>query len=493
MPATAGSPEGGKPTGWSKPAGPDGIPVARGKPLPTILDVPLPSRKEAASSMARTILLLLTAGISACLPGWTAGRPRAAEMLAASVSSITAADAARHVEALADDAFEGREGGSRGGRAAAAYIVEQIEPLGFEPAGEAGSWYQPFGAGLRNVLALLPGRDPALARELVVVGAHYDHVGYGTERNSFGPFGFVHNGADDNASGVGGLIEVMEALQRLPEPPRRSILIAFWDGEEKGLLGSNHFVRVRPEPLADCRPVFSINLDMIGRLRNDRLVVYGARTSPELRRRLVGVNNDPRAAAGLELAFDWDILEDSDHYPFIAARIPTVMFHTGLHDQYHRPSDDVELINFAGIPPVARLTLALVTAIADEDQRPTFRAASQAESNATRRRLEERRPPGGPSRGRWGIVTRADPCEPSTPIVVDVREDAPAQRAGLRPGDRLLSVDGQSFADQAGMVDCLKRAGDDCLLEIDRRGRVIGIELASAAERSRAAPRPSDD
>jgi hypothetical protein len=405
----------------------------------------------------------------------------AAEMLAASVSSITADEAARHVEALADDAFEGREGGTRGGQAAATYIVEQITPLGFEPAGDAGSYFQPFGAGLRNILALLPGRDPELAREVVVIGAHYDHVGYGNERNSFGPFGFVHNGADDNASGVAGLIEIMEALRQLPERPRRSILIAFWDGEEKGLLGSSHFLRVRPEPLAGRPLVFSLNLDMIGRLRDERVVVYGARTAPGLRAWLAATNSDPATGTGLELAFDWDITEDSDHYPFIAAQIPTLMLHTGLHDQYHRPSDDVERINFAGIPAVSRLALAAVTAQADAPERPAFRGESRAESNATRRRLEEGRPPQGPSRGRWGIVSRGDPGEPTTPIVVDVAPGSPADMAGLRAGDRIHAVDGEPCADQAAMVRRLQGAAASCRVVADRRGRLMQLTLEAAA------------
>ena len=401
----------------------------------------------------------------------------AAELLAASVASITAEDASRHVAALADDALEGREGGTRGGRAAAAYIVEQIESLGFEPAGDAGSYYQPFGTGLRNILALLPGRDPALAREVVVIGAHYDHVGYGNADNSFGPFGFVHNGADDNASGVAGLIEIMEALERLPERPRRSILVAFWDGEEKGLLGSNHFLRVRPGPLAGRPLVFSLNLDMIGRLRDERVVVYGARTAPGLRGRLAATNSDPGNGAGLQLAFDWDILEDSDHYPFIAARIPTLMLHTGLHDQYHRPSDDVELVNVAGIPLVSRLALAVITEMADTPQPPAFRGASRSESNATRRRLEEGRPPTGPSQGRWGIVSRADSGEPSAPIVVDVARGSPAERAGLRARDRLQQIDGAPFADQAAMVERLREAGAACRLLIERQGRLQELTL----------------
>ena len=404
----------------------------------------------------------------------------AAEMLAASVSSITADDAARHVEALADDAFEGREGGTRGGRASAAYIVEQIAPLGFEPAGDDGSYYQPFGAGLRNILALLPGSDPKLAGEVVVVGAHYDHVGYGNEKNSFGPFGFVHNGADDNASGVAGLIEVMEALRLLPERPRRSILVAFWDGEEKGLLGSSHFLRVRPAALAGRPLVFSLNLDMIGRLRDERLIVFGARTAPDLRGLVVAANNAPGNAANLELSFDWDIVEDSDHYSFIAGRIPTLMLHTGLHDQYHRPGDDVELVNFAGIPPVARLTLALVVDVANAAGRPAFRPESRTESNATKRRLEERGPPSGPSRGRWGIVTRADPGQPEAPIVVDVARGSPAAVAGLRAGDRLVVVDGRRFTDQAAMVKQLQAAGERCAIQVERRGRLLDLSLDAA-------------
>ena len=402
------------------------------------------------------------------------------EMLARAAAGLTAEGAARHVRALADDSFEGREAGRRGGRAAAAYIVEQIGPLGFEPAGDGGTFYQPFGAGMRNILALLPGRDPILAREVVVVGAHYDHVGYGNPQNSFGPFGRVHNGADDNASGVAGLIEIMAALERLPERPRRSILVAFWDGEEKDLLGSQHFLRARPQALAGYDLVFSVNLDMIGRLRDRRLIIFGGRTSSGLRSRLVGINNAP-GGAGLELAFDWNILEDSDHYSFIARRIPTVMLHTGLHDQYHRPSDDVEFVNFDGIPQVSRLTLALTLAIADDDERLSFRPESRSESNATKRRLEESRPPQGPSQSpsqrRWGIVSRADPGEPACPVVIDVFRDSPAAKAGLRAGDRLIAIEGECFADQAAMVARLRSRSAGCQLTIDRRGVVSTVTL----------------
>jgi hypothetical protein len=408
--------------------------------------------------------------------------PRAAEMLSAAHASIRAADAGRHVATLADDAFEGREGGTRGGRAAAGYIVEQIEKIraafgDLVPAGDDGSCLQAFG-GMRNILALLPGSDPAVADELVVVGAHYDHVGYGNAQNSYGPFGFVHNGADDNASGVAGLLELMEAMPRLSERPRRPILFAFWDGEEKGLLGSHHFLRVRPAVVAGKKIVFSVNLDMIGRLRGGRLEVYGSRTSPGLRSAVVLANNAPGNAADLELTFDWDIEDDSDHYPFIAARIPTVMFHTGLHDQYHRPADDAHLVNLDGIEPVTRLALGFVTAVAADAGAPRpFRPECRVESNATRRRLEAVVHDPGGSRGRWGIGTREDPGDRSAPIVVRVAAGSPAQAGGLVPGDRIVGIDGSPLTDQADMVARLGAARDQVVIDGDRRGRLVRLQL----------------
>ncbi len=406
----------------------------------------------------------------------------AAERMSAAHASIRGSDAGRHVAALADDAFEGREGGSRGGRAAAAYIVDLIGKLGLEPAGDAGSFYQPFG-GMRNILGLLRGSDPELANELVVVSAHYDHVGYGNADNSYGPFGFVHNGADDNASGVAGLIEVVEAMQHLAERPKRSILFAFWDGEEKGLLGSYHFLRKRPAPLADMRIAFCVNLDMIGRLRGERLEVYGSRTSPGLRSAVVAANNRPGNAAGLELAFNWDIEEDSDHYAFIAARVPTIMFHTGLHDQYHRPSDDAHLVNTQGIEPIARLTLGFVTAVANEPAPArAFRPESRAESNVAKNRLEAVISGSGDPRGRWGIGTRRDPAEPTLPVVVRVWPESPAARGGILTGDRLHAIDGNGIVDQENMLARLRSAGPQVAVDVERRGRLMRLEIREAAE-----------
>ena len=429
--------------------------------------------------MAPTNRTRLSRAVMVLAAGVMAMPLSAAEHMAAAHASIQAADASRHVHALADDAFEGREGGSRGGRAAGTYIVAALEKLGLQPAGDNGTFYQAFG-GMRNILALVPGSDPALDHELVIVGAHYDHVGYGTASNSYGPTGYIHNGADDNASGVAGLLELAEALGHLPSRPRRPILIAFWDGEEKGLLGSYHFLRVRPAALAAYTPVFSVNLDMIGRLRGERLEVYGSRTAVGLRMACLEAN----VRANLELVYDWEITDDSDHYPFIAAKIPTVMFHTGLHDQYHRPSDDTHLVNFSGIEPVTRLVLDFVTAIADDPRPPrAFRAQCRTESAATRRGLElpaAETVSSGP-RPRWGIGTRGDSCEPEAPIVVRVTTGSPMAKGGVMLGDRIVAIDGLPLTDQPDMLAKLAAAGDHVEIDVDRKGRRLRLAVSAGA------------
>ena len=189
-------------------------------------------------------------------------------------ASITTGELKHHAEVLADDTFEGREAGSRGGRAAAKYIIGSLKDAGIDPAGLNDRYTQPFLGNFQNLLAEIPGTDAALSHQYIVVGAHYDHVGYGTRRNSYGPWGLIHNGADDNASGVAALLEVIDGLSRSTWRPRRSILFAFWDAEEKGLLGSKHWVNQPTVPLRDVQ--LALNIDMVGRLSDGRIEVGGS-------------------------------------------------------------------------------------------------------------------------------------------------------------------------------------------------------------------------
>ena len=170
------------------------------------------------------------------------------------------------VDVLASPKFEGREAGSTGGHAAGDYLVEQFHKLPLKPAGEKQGYFQPFGYGYRNILAILPGSDPLLKDQTIVVGAHYDHLGHGRPRDN-NPPGTIYPGADDNASGTSGVLELARAFSSMPIAPRRSILFVCFDGEEKGLLGSKHWTANPTLPLSSVN--FMLNLDMIGTLRAD--------------------------------------------------------------------------------------------------------------------------------------------------------------------------------------------------------------------------------
>lgn len=398
----------------------------------------------------------------ACAVSATALRLNAAETNSfhTALNSITATELGHYVDVLADDSFEGREAGSRGGRAAGGYLIQALSDNNIEPAGEDGGYYQSFGNGYRNVLGIIRGRDPQLQHEVIVVGAHYDHVGYGSKKNSYGPIGQIHNGADDNASGTAGVLEVMQAFTMLPEAPRRSIMFAFWDGEEMGLLGSKHWVSSPTVPLKQV--VFAFNADMIGNLRNQRVEVLGSRTSPHLRR-IVSHNN---ADLGLQLDFLWQVTQDSDHYSFYEKNIPYLMLHTGLHDYYHRPTDDAERINREGVQAVSQLLFRVAHEIAEGEMAPEFRAASRYESAATRAGFERNVAQTPPRLG----VTWSSLEDGHGLTLTSIATGSAADRAGLRVGDRIVGCDGRPTNLGEDFRRMILAAGSDTQLLVERPG-----------------------
>ena len=363
---------------------------------------------------------------------WLASDGHAIELSARnrSAATITADEAREHIQFLADDTLEGREAGSRGGRAAAIYLVQKLEQAGLKPAGTQG-FYQSFGAGYSNVLALLPGSDSEIGEETIVVGAHYDHVGYGARNNSYGPLGQIHNGADDNASGVTALLEIIDACRQLPESPRRSVLFAFWDGEEKGLLGSKHWLEHPTVPLK--RIVFAFNSDMMGRLRDGKVEVLGCRTSATMRK-LVSRQN---VESGLTLDFTWELKENSDHHPFAARRIPVLMFYTGMHEDYHRPSDDADRVNCEGLARVDQLLLRTLFEVADSPALPRYRPAAMTESPSLRQSVEK---PGPTPPSRLGLWWDAAEAEKGRIVVSQIEPNSPASKAGFRKGDHVVKM-----------------------------------------------------
>jgi hypothetical protein len=366
---------------------------------------------------------------------------------AAAIASITDDDLHRHVEVLADDTYEGRSAGTRGGRAAGQYLLDQLKAEGATPGGENGEFIQTFNGNQRNILAIVPGNDPESAKDFIVVGAHYDHVGYGKPSNSYGPFGKIHNGADDNASGTSVLLELVQAFAQSGLKTRRSIQFAFWDGEENGLVGSRYWIGHPTVPLENVK--FNITMDMVGRLRDEHLQVLGTRSGYGARRLFCDIVEEP-----MWLDFSWEIKPDSDHWPFMERGIPIALIHTGMHSDYHRPSDDVEKINAAGMREVGRYLLAALIKVANEDQLPKFRGAARRENDGLRKKLEEPLPkaslanwPENSPRPRLGITWRDDEAEPGSVIIVRVVEGTPGDAAGLLVGDRINAIGDLSFVD----------------------------------------------
>jgi hypothetical protein len=406
-------------------------------------------------------------------------------LYSAAIESIKTDELYHYVEVLADDIYEGRASGTRGGHAAAQWLIQQLRPFQFEAAGTDGGYVQKFNDDCGNILVLQRGDDPQLENEVMVVGAHYDHVGYGNRNNSFGPIGKIHNGADDNASGTSVMLEAIEAFARSGLKTRRTILFAFWDGEERGLVGSRYWVS-HPTVQID-RVKLNVTLDMVGRLRDERLYLMGSRSGFGMRR----LFSDP-IEDSLTLDFSWDIKANSDHWPFVEKRIPIALLHTGLHSDYHRPTDDVEKINRQGLREVCRYLFAALVHVANEERLPTFREGVRRESESMRRIFEQPLPkvslkrwPAELAPPRLGISWREDGAEPGSVFIVRVVEGTPAAAAGLAVDDRIDELDGRPFADaasfQAAVHQLLDSARPEFKMLVERQGhmRTISVKMTS--------------
>jgi hypothetical protein len=219
------------------------------------------------------------------------------------------------------------------------------------------------------------------------------------------------------------------------------------------------------------RVALMVNLDMVGRLREERLTVIGSRSSVGLRR-LVASDNDE----GLSLEFPWVMRPDADYYSFLVHDIPVLMLHTGLHEDYHRPSDVAWKINAAGMRRVDRLLLALVCDLADRDARPAFRPASRDEKQEPPPTVPLVVPPGGKPL-RLGITWQQDDAEPGVVIVTAVEAGSPAARAGLASGDRVDQIGGRDFATEAEFLQLARTLPGPIKLRVERSGKLRTVEL----------------
>ncbi len=384
------------------------------------------------------------------------------------LSRIDLNDVKRHVSTLASDSLEGREAGTRGGKAAAAYLRSELKAIRGKvrlPVEQI----QEFGREYQNLLVFMPGSDESLRDEVIVVGSHYDHVGYGNATNSKGPFGQIHNGADDNASGTAAILELIEAFSSLDVPPSRSLLFAFWDAEEAGLLGSKHWVANPTIPLHNLRMV--LNIDMIGRLREGRVVTAGWRSAPGLRQ-LLSSNN---ASNELRLAFQPRVLPDSDHYPFYALRIPAIHLDTDKHEDYHRPSDDPEKLNWDGLLQITEFAFRVVLDAANRPDMPRFRNEAIRELPPSWLAPHAALPPPF----RIGLSWDRDLAKKNVASVAQVVPDSPSSSAGIRPGDRIIQLgpwENGTFDDLKTVIQIVK---NPVSIRVARPGVDEPIELSA--------------
>ncbi len=270
-----------------------------------------------------------------------------------------------------------------------------------------------------NVIGMLPGSDAQLQQQAVLIGAHYDHLGRSSE-GALDPdrVNEIHNGADDNASGTSGLLELAQYFSAPEHRPKRSLIFMGFAGEELGLLGSAHYVGQPTFPLA--QTVTMLNLDMIGRVKDSALVVQGVGTAPHFTELVQRSNTD------LKLSLKKDGLGPSDHSSFYQKNIPVLFFFTGLHDDYHRVSDDADKINASGTVQVLNLVAKITTAVANSDSLPVFTKVESSERQAAR---------------GFNVYVGTIPdyaADVEGMKLSGVRAGGPADRAGLQAGDIII-------------------------------------------------------
>ncbi len=372
---------------------------------------------------------------------------------------FAAAEFRRHVAFLADDARQGRRLGTSGNRAGADYMKSELEKIGAKPLGD--SWFQDFKVGsaaARNVLGVFPGAGP-LASQAVLVSAHHDHIGALPADAKNPARDVVNNGADDNASGCAGLLLIAAAAALEPAPPasRRTLILASFDGEESGLLGSRHYCQEPRWPLDNTAA--NVNFDMIGRLSNQRVYAFDCRSNPLL----LAAAEDAGKRLGLRLETRLGGTARADHESFLAREIPAVHFSTGLHRDYHRVSDETDKCDHAGGARVAQLAYATVRAALVAPQRLAFAAAAgQIRVNDVLGLLL-----------KLGMVPDTNAQDGQRPRINMVMPFSIASRRGLRAGDELDTVNGQGFerAEDAAVLFGTLDLHRDLKLGIRRAGQ----------------------
>jgi hypothetical protein len=315
-----------------------------------------------------------------------------------------------------------------------------------------------------NLVGVIPGSDPQLSQQYIALGAHYDHLGIGgPESLAPGDYGQPHWGADDNASGDACVLDIARSIARGPRP-RRSVLVCLFSGEEIGLVGSNWLAEHPPVPLADV--VAMLNFDMVGRLREDKLILGGTATAGEFPDLLEGLD-----ASGLNLVYEDSGFGASDHMSFIHKNIPSLFFFTGSHPEYHTPRDTADRINYDGLARIAGYGQRIATSLLNREG-PALTFVKPAL-------------PSTPSRSRAGLKvslgTIPDYSKEGVAgmAVADVVAGGPAYAAGIKAGDVIVQIDAVKVGNIYDFMYALqdKQPDQEVEVTVERAGETLVLKV----------------
>lgn len=315
-----------------------------------------------------------------------------------------------------------------------------------------------------NVIGVLDGSDPILKNENIIIGAHYDHLGRGGEGSLAPKPGEIHHGADDNASGTAGLIELARLFSAQPTKLKRTLIFIAFGGEEEGLLGSNYYVNHPLAPLATT--VGMINMDMIGRMRDRKLIIGGVGTAKEWRGLI-----EPEKS--FQLTLNEDGVGPSDHSSFYLKQVPVLFFWTGTHNDYHKPSDTWDKINYTDEAKILSFVARIVRDIDGADKRLTY---TTAKSDSTPRATGF----------RVYLGTIPNYADSSDGMLLDgVREDSPAAKAGLKAGDRIVKIGNRDVKNVYDYTYALGEmtAGQEYVFEVVRGNERLTLRVTPASRK----------
>jgi hypothetical protein len=313
---------------------------------------------------------------------------------------------------------------------------------------------------VKNVIGVLEGAGP-LADETVVIGAHYDHVGMGGPGSLAPGSKAVHNGADDNASGTVALIEIARRLASRKEKLARRVVFIAFTAEERGLRGSAHYVRNPIVPLE--KTVAMLNMDMVGRMKDDKLIVYGIGTAPRWKKLI----EDAGKRHDFKLTLKPGGFGPSDHSSFYGKKMPVLHFFTGTHRDYHRPGDDWEKINIAGMSRVVDMVEELALDTIGQTERPQY-VEVKRKSAAAR----------SGSRPYFGSIPDFG-SEAKGYAIMGVAGGSPAQTGGLKGGDAIIELAGQKIGNLSDFDLALRKhkPGDEVEIVVLRKGKNVKLKV----------------